>query len=112
MAGRCGIVPQVVESTRRAFFLTGTWKRYSMNVLGPPFNPDYHYRTFYPGQPRKLALLMDIESGRLLFGVVSALLAVFGYLAFLVTAVIVAEFIRRERTETKDDDWIERRKRD
>lgn len=55
---------------------------------------------------------MDIESGRLLFGVVFALLAVFGYLAFLITAVIVAEFIRRERTETKDDDWIERRKRD
>jgi len=30
-------------------------------------------------------------------------------LIFLIGSVIVAEFIRRERTLTKDDDWIERK---
>jgi len=30
-------------------------------------------------------------------------------LIFLVGTVVVAEFIRRERTLTKDDDWIERK---
>lgn len=42
------------------------------------------------------------------FGLIVALLSVFGYMAILLTIVIVAEFIRRERTATKDDDWIER----
>ena len=36
----------------------------------------------------------------------------FGLFFFLVASVVIAEFIRRERTETKDDDWIERRKRE
>jgi len=32
----------------------------------------------------------------------------FWVLIFLIGTVVVAEFIRRERTLTKDDDWIER----
>lgn len=53
-----------------------------------------------------------MDESRLIFGLLFALLGVFGYLTLLVTVVLIAEFIRRERTETTDDDWIQRRKRD
>jgi len=38
------------------------------------------------------------------------LIFLIGLFVFMVGAVIGAEFIRRERTETKDDDWLERKK--
>lgn len=56
--------------------------------------------------------MLEVESAKLIFGLLFALLGVFGYLAFMVTVVIVAEFVRRERTETKEDDWWEGKKRD
>lgn len=36
----------------------------------------------------------------------------FGAIFFLASSVVLAEFVRRERTETKEDDWIEWRRRD
>jgi len=36
---------------------------------------------------------------------------IFGLFVFMVGAVVIAEFNRRERTTTKDDDWIERKKK-
>jgi len=38
-----------------------------------------------------------------------ALVYVFSFIAFLMVTVFVMEFLRRERTLTKDDDWIERK---
>jgi len=37
---------------------------------------------------------------------------IFGLFVFMVGAVIMAEFIRRERTKTKEDDWWEPSKKD
>ncbi len=52
-----------------------------------------------------------MSDSSLIFGLLFALVAVMGYLAMVVTVVVVAEFVRRERTLTKDDDWIERSNR-
>ena len=39
-------------------------------------------------------------------------LIIFGLFVFMFGAVGVAEFLRRERTKTKDDDWWEPSKKD
>jgi len=45
------------------------------------------------------------------FWTIGMILATFlGLILFLLSSVICAEFIRRERTATKDDDWFERTK--
>jgi len=38
------------------------------------------------------------------------LITLVGILVFMAGSVLLAEFIRRERTPTKDDDWFERSK--
>lgn len=35
------------------------------------------------------------------------LITLLGILLFLAGSVLIAEFLRRERTATKDDDWVE-----
>ena len=37
---------------------------------------------------------------------------VFALFVFMIGSVLLAEFMRRERTATKDDDWVERKEKD
>lgn len=54
---------------------------------------------------------MEEQTAISLVQAVYILIALIGVLVFMCGSVILAEFIRRERTATKDDDWIGRKPR-